>query len=124
MSNRKIFGRAQIIIDGQFYDSLPGAQLEVGGLRNVSRSFTNSIKYSQNLQPARVLCSVPVTEETSLVALAQIAEAEIQFIADTGRSYIVRNAVQTGAVTVSDGDSGGVAPLEFSGDAAEEVVDG
>lgn len=124
MSNRKLLGRARIVIDGQFYDTLPGAQLEVGGVRNVSRAFTNGIKYSQNYQPSRVICSVPVTEDTSILALAQMTEVEIHFNSDAGKSYIVRNGVQVGAVTVADGDSGGVAPLEFSGDPAEEVSNG
>lgn len=124
MSNRKIFGRAQIVIDGQFYDAQPGAYIKPGGLKNTSRAFTNSIKYSQSLIPAEVGCSVPVTEETSILALQQITEAEIHFTSDAGKSYIVRNAVQTGEVQVADGDSGGVAPLVFSGDPAEEVANG
>lgn len=124
MSNRKLFGRATVHVNGQFYDTLPGATLEVGGIRNVSRPFTHGIKFSQNLAPSRIVCSVPVTEETSLLALSQLTGAEITFACDTGRTYIVRNGVQTSPVTVADGDSGGVAPLEFSGDPAEEVVNG
>lgn len=124
MSNRKLFGRAQIVINGQFYDALPGAQLEVGGLRNVARPFTNSIKYNQSLQPAKVTCSVPVTQDTSILALSQMTEVEVHFTSDAGKSYIIRNAVQTGAAAVADGDSGGVLPLELSGDPAEEVIDG
>jgi hypothetical protein len=123
-SNRKLFGRAQIVINGQFYDSLPGAQLEVGGLRNVTRPLTNSIKYSQNLQPSKVTCAVPVTKDTSILALLQMTEAEIHFVTDVGRSYIIRNGAQVGAGAVADGDSGGTLPLEFNGDPAEEVVDG
>jgi len=124
MSNRKLLGRASIHIDGQFYDSLPGATLEVGGLRNVSRAFTHGVKYNQALDAARIVCSVPVTENTSLLALKQLTEVDVTFTGDNGRTYIVRNAVQTAVVTVADGDSGGVAPLEFSGDPAEEVVNG
>jgi hypothetical protein len=124
MSNRKLLGRARITVDGQFYDSLPGASLEVGGIRNVSRPFTHGIKFNQNLQPGRVLCSVPVTESTSILALSQLTEVDVTFESDAGTTYIIRNAVQMGAVTVADGDSGGVAPLEFSGDPAEEVVNG
>jgi len=122
MSNRKLLGRATIHVNGQFYDASPGASLDVGGLRNVSRPFTHGIKYNQNLQPARVVCSVPVTEDTSILALSQLTEVEVTFKGDNGRTYIIRNAVQVGTVTVADGDSGGVAPLEFSGDPAEEVV--
>ncbi len=122
MSNRKLFGRATIHIDGQFYDSQPGASLQVGGLRSVARAFTHGIKYNQSLQPSTITCSVPVTEDTSIVALASLTEVDITFRCDSGRTYIIRNAVQTGAVAVSDGDSGGIAPLEFSGDPAEEIV--
>lgn len=124
MSNRKIFGRATLHVDGQFYDTQPGAILEPGGITNVSREFTHSVKYSQRLSAARVTCSVPVTSETSITQLKGLTEVEIHFTSDAGRTYIIRNAVQTGAVGTGDGDSGGVAPLEFSGDPAEEVVNG
>lgn len=124
MSDSKIFGRVQVVINGQFYESLSGATLMVGGLRNVAREFTNGIRYNQRLTAARITCSVPVGKETSIVALTQLVDAEVHFNADSGKSYIVRKAFQTGEGTVSDGDSGGVLPLEFSGEPAEEVSNG
>lgn len=123
-NDRKIFGRAQIVVNGQFYDAQPGAYIKVGGIKNTSRQFTHGSKYSQSTIPSEVGCGVPITENTSLRQLQELTDAEIHFTSDVGTSYIVRNAVQTGEVQAADGDSGGVAPLVFNGDPAEEVKNG
>lgn len=122
-TERKLFGRATIHIDGQFYDSDPGASIVPGGLRATAREFTHGVKFSQRLTKAVITCAIPFTGDVSLVDLASIMEVPVSFKCDNGRSYIVRNAVQTGDAAVSGGDSGGTISLTLEGDPAEEVVD-
>lgn len=122
-TERKLFGRATIHIDGQFYDSDPGASLAPGGLRSTAREFTHGVKYTQRLTKAVVTCAVPFTGDVSLVSLASITEVPVSFKCDNGRSYLIRNAVQTGDAAVSGGDSGGTIALTLEGDAAEEIID-
>lgn len=120
----QIHGRATIRIDGQFYDSEPGASIEVGGTTNISRPMTHTVKYSQTYQPGRITCGIPLTDDLSLVQLKGLTGVEVTFETDNGKTFILRNAVQVGAAALAGGDSGGVVQLEFSGDPAEEVVNG
>jgi hypothetical protein len=120
--SQQILGRAKIRVNDAFYDSEPGALLEVGGTKNNTRMTSHSVKYNQSLIPARVTCSVPLSEGTSLRALQEIADAEIHFEADTGQTFIIRNAFQVLAVAVSDGEQGGMVALEFNGSPAEEML--
>lgn len=120
--SRKTLGRATIRVNGQVFDSEPGASLLVGGLKNNARQTTETFYYNQTKIPSRLSCRVPVTADVSLRALQEITDAEITFEGDTGQTYIVRNAVQTGDVEVADGSDGGFAALVFEGDPAEEML--
>lgn len=118
----KLIGRATIRLNGKFVDTQEGAQLTPGGIKNNERMGTHNFHYNESLMPAILTCSVPVSAGVSITELQRMADAEITFEADTGQSYIIRNACQTGDVSLQDGAQGGFLALEFKGSPAEEVL--
>lgn len=122
--SQKILGRAKIRVNDQFFDSEQGATLVPGGFRNNARPTSHSFKYNQSFIPSRVTCSIPFQAGQSLKELQSLADVEIHFEADTGQTYVIRNAAQTGEVSVADGEQGGMIALEFQGNPADELIGG
>lgn len=118
---KKTLGRASIRIDSKIVDSEPGAELVVGGIKNNSRQTTSKHYYNQTMIPSRITCRVPFTADVSLRDLQSLAEVDVTFTSDTGQIYMIRDAVQTSEIAVTDGDAGGFASLVFEGDPAEEI---
>lgn len=118
----KIHGRATIRVNGQVYETDDDATLRPGGIKNNDRMTGQKFYYNQTAISAQVTCKVPVTKDTSLRALQEIADAEITFESDTGKTWIIRNAAQTGEIELSGGADGGKVELTFNGEAGEEMV--
>ncbi|MBI1214553.1 MAG: hypothetical protein GC185_01885 [Alphaproteobacteria bacterium] len=119
---RAIVGRATIRVNGEFFDTMAGAKLIPGGKQNTSRPTSHGYRYTQTYLPSMLTCSVAVGAGQSVKDLQSISGAEITFTADTGQTWIIRNAAQTAQVGVADGPDGGTADLQFEGDAAEEDI--
>ena len=118
----KIHGRATIRVNGQFIETDDDASLVPGGIKNNARASSTGFNFNQAYLPSKIVCKVPVRADVSVRALQEIADAEIHFTSDVGRTYIVRNAAQTGDVELAGGADGGKVELTFEGDAAEEMV--
>ncbi len=118
----KILGRAEFRIDGQYYDTSEGAKLTVGGQKNTAQAVGTRVYHTETLMPAKVECQVPHTAEVSMRAFQNATGVTVTFRADTGQTYIIRDAVQTGDVAASDGAQGGLIDLVFEGQPAEEMV--
>lgn len=118
----QVLGRAQITINGAFYDSLPGAELTVGGVKNNERMTNNNFQYNQTLIPSGLTASFAVKQGVSIVTFQGLADATINFAADTGQTWVITNAAQTGTVKLKDGADGGFVECTFSGSPAEEML--
>lgn len=114
-------GRAQVIVDGETIDSEPGAKLVLGGIVNDELVTGYNVHRVEKLAPAQLECTFPLAVQRSLEALRRPGEVTIAFMADTGQSYVVRDAFLTSPLEITDG-AGGKIPLRFSGSPAEEVL--
>ena len=122
MSNNQVLGRAKILVNDEFYDSEPGATIVAGGYKNNSRTTSHTVKFNQTLIPSRVTCSIPFVEGMSQRKLQELRDVEIHFQCDTGQTMIIRSAAQVGEVSLSDGEQGGFAALEFHGTPADYML--
>lgn len=118
----KIHGQATIRINGQVIESEDDAALKPGGLKNNGRMIGQKFHHNQTTIPATVTCKVPVGGSTSIRDLQALSGVEITFESDTGRTWIVRNAVQTAELELTGGEQGGTVQLEFAGEPAEEMA--
>lgn len=118
----KIHGQATIRINGQVYESEDNAALTPGGVKNNERMTGRKFYFNQSYIPAIVTCKVPVPRGTSLRQLQEINGAEIIFESDTGSTWIIRNACQTGELNLAGGADGGKVDITFHGEPAEEML--
>jgi hypothetical protein len=66
-------------------------------------------------------CTISVGADTDLARFGKIADATVTFEADTGQTWIIRNAWVTDTLEITDGDGGKVG-LKFAGPPAEEMA--
>lgn len=113
--------RAYVKVNGALLETLPGAKLKLGGNKRAPVLGTRGvIGYSEVTEAAELECEIALTAGTSLAQLKDITDATVTYEADTGQTYVMRNAFVTEAIEVSAGDGGKVA-VKFAGDPAEEM---
>lgn len=115
----RYFGRATIIVNGRALDSMPGAKLELGGIIRKSVTTDSRTGYTEELAPGRVDCEISVSKDTPFETLRDLVDATVMFKADTGQSWVVRNAFTEDGLK-AEGKDGKMA-LKLTGDAAEEA---
>lgn len=112
---------AYIKTDGALLNSMPGAKLDLGGKTREPVIGGNGILgYAEKIKPSSLECEISLSQGTSLAALQKIVNATVTYEADTGQTYVIRNAFVTETLSVTAGEGGKVA-LKFSGDPAEEM---
>jgi hypothetical protein len=119
--SKKRLGKAFIKVDGKLLESMPGAKIDIGGpVRNPVVGNTQVHGFAESVKESTMECEISVGTDTSLDALRKIEDATITFEADTGQTYVIRNAWLTEPPVVTDGE-GGKVPLKFAGPPAEEM---
>lgn len=116
-----IHGSATITFNSQYIETNDDAVLTPGGGKNTSRVIGKHAYNTQTYMGSKLECKIPYTGELSLTDLQSMRNVEIVFVSDTGKSWVIRNAAQTGDVSLSGGQDGGEVSLVFEGDAAEEM---
>ena len=113
---------AYIKVDGAMLETLPGAKLDLGGWERAPVMGSGKIHgYSEVLKPSVLTCEISLTQGRSLAQLQAIVDATSTYEADTGQTYVQRNAFVAKTLTVTEGEGGKVA-LEIMGDPAEEMA--
>lgn len=110
-----IHGRATIKLDGNTVVSEEDATLKIGGLKNNVRNINGKNFRSQSYSSAEVSFKTPITKSVSLRTLQEMAGKEVQFVSDTGVTWIVPDAAQTNELGTG-GD--GMADILMVGDSA------
>ena len=120
MSQR--LGKAFIKWDGKLLESMPDAKLSLGGVERMPVIGANAVHgFSEKIKESTLECTISVSAETRLAELAAIQDATVTFEADTGQTYIMRNAFLTEPPTVTAGE-GGKVELKFAAPRAEEMA--
>lgn len=118
----QIHGIATIRRNGNFIETFDDASIIPGGVKNNSRASATRYNHNQTYLPATVKCKIPVNKQMSLTELQGASGMDITFESDIGKTFIVRNAAQTGDLELTGGSDGGTVEATFEGDAAEEMV--
>ena len=115
----RISGIARISVDGELLESLPGAELELGGKERELKSGHRVYGHTEKVVPSMLKCTIVWKNETPLETLRNLVDGLIIFESDNGKSYQMANAVILKPPTVKD--ENGEVPREFGGDPAEEA---
>lgn len=114
-------GRAYIKVDGRLLETNKGAKIDLGGVERQPVVGNNTVHgYSEQPKPSTLECEISVGPNTSVADMAKITDATITFEADTGQTWVIRNAWLTEPPVVNDAEGGKVA-LKFAGPPAEEM---
>jgi hypothetical protein len=108
-----------IKLDGGLVQSLPGAKLNLGGYERTLITGHSVYGYTQKLVPSSGTFELAAGAGTDLLGMQNKVNATLEFQADAGDTYIVRNAVCTKPTELADGE--GKSPYEFQGPPAEKI---
>ena len=120
MSDHQVTGRAKIRVDGTLLETMPGATLDIGGIRR--KTVVGAIKvigYQEEPAPAVLDCRIAHQKKVSVTALGALNDTTITFETDTGKLYMLRHAFSTDTPKVDSGS--GEVTLKFEAPACDEV---
>ena len=113
---------AYIKTDGRLLPTLPSPSIDLGGVERSPVVGNNSVLgFGEKVKEATLECEISLGEGMSLAELQKIKGATVTYEADTGQTYVIRDAFVTDTLKVTGGADGKVA-LKFSGQPAEEMV--
>jgi hypothetical protein len=114
-------GVVDITWRGVKYPCEKGATFKQGGLVNKVVYAGRQTFRSQEPMASEVKFSTPLTGAMSLGAFSDGQEGELQFICDTGQTYVSPNAFVVGQVEITGGE-GGKMTVTFNANTAEELL--
>lgn len=104
MSN-KLTGRVTITLNGQRYDSKPGASLKLAGV-NRAPVVTDAGVAGFTEEPTAAECSftMPHSAKVSITEIHAMTETNLVFKTDTGKTYVLEKAWSAEMPTLASGD--------------------
>lgn len=117
----QLLGKAFIKVDGQLLETESGASLDLGGVtRNTIMGGNKVLGYAEQPKQSVLTCEIAVSRNTSLAEVRDWSDVTTTFEADTGQTWVQRNAWCVNPPVVTAGE-GGKVPLTFEGAPAEEM---
>jgi hypothetical protein len=121
MASKQVMGRAFITVGGKRLASVPGtAKLNTGGVeRQAQVSDAGGVYYTEKPTQAELECDILITSDTDVIALNGTTDAVVLFQADSGQSFMVRNAAMETPLNPQAGE--GKTSIKMFGAPAETV---
>lgn len=113
----KITGIARIKMDGELLESMPGAELDLGGFEREEKTGHRLYGYTEKLMPAVLTCQIPWKAGAPIEAIRSLTDGVVLFESDAGETYKFSNAFTSSTVKVKDED--GMVDVEIKGDPAK-----
>lgn len=115
----QITGIVYVKVDGALQRSKEGAKIMLGGKERTAQVGHKVYGYAEKVVPATVEFTLAHVGGDDLIALQNKVDSNLEFITDTGDTFLVANAFSTKPAELTGGE--GDAAFEFQGDAAEVV---
>jgi hypothetical protein len=113
----KLAGVARISVNGMLLESMPGAEIDLGGKEREQKVGRKVYGYMEKAIAATMTCTIVWKNGTPIEDIRNITEGLIVFEADIGVTYQIANAVLLKPPKFND--ENGEWDLEFGGDTAE-----
>lgn len=121
MSGRQ-HSMAYIKVDGLLLATMPGAKIDIGGAARSPVLGDNQVHgFSETLKPATLECEISLGQGMSLEQLRNMKDATVTYEADTGQTWVIREAFVTETLNITAGEGGKVG-LKMAGQPAEEML--
>lgn len=116
----QVLGRATIKYDGKALRSDKGAKINVGGVSRKVIEGDQVHGFAEETKAPFIECEVNLAKGESLVELGKITDATVTFEADTGQTWVLKDAWVEDPPEATAGD-GGKVKLKFVGMSCEEM---
>ena len=116
----KILGFADVVVNGVTLLSGQDATLDTGGVKRTPVIGNKVHGYREEVVPATVEVSVSIDASYSADTLNNVTDATVNFVADTGQTWMVAHAWNSDPAKITAKD--GTAKHTFTGQPAEEIV--
>lgn len=117
----KMFGKAEVKVDGQTLLVDENSKLMTGGTkRNVVKG-NGVYGYAEETMEASVDLNVFIDANTDLDAINNMTDVTVMFQCDSGQTYVLPHAWLESPVEPGAATSGGKTPLKFVAAKAERV---
>lgn len=115
----KITGVVRITINGELLESLPEAELDLGGDANESVTGHRRYGHRSKVMPSKLTCTIVWKAGSPIKDLRELVDGTGVFESDVGEAYTVDNLTIMNPPVLKGGS--GEVPLEFEGDPAKPL---
>jgi hypothetical protein len=120
----QVLGLVSIVWNGTKLNIEKGATFEDSGYDQKPIVTGAQVDYAQEFMAGKVSCSMRLQRGLNLATIFIAGTAELQFVCDTGQSYLVPDAFIMGRKNITAGE-GGKVKIEFGfGGPAQEILNG
>jgi hypothetical protein len=112
-------GRVTVRLNGETWESKPGAQIDLGGIERQSQVTDQDMGFTETPKPSRIEAEFAVKRGLTLDPLQSLTDATAVFEADTGQRWIIKDAYRSDTLVVT---GNGGAKVVIMGKPAQEVV--
>ena len=117
--DRKLYGKTKIKVDGREIAVFAGSTLDPGGTKRTTQNgSTQVLGFTEEVMNSKIECDAKFGVGDSIANL-DFANVTVQFVTDTGQTYVIPSAWRTDPPGLSEG---GKAKIVIEGDPAEEMV--
>lgn len=117
----KMFGKAEVKVDGQALFVDESSKLMTGGVKRNTVKGDSVYGYAEETMEASVELNVFIGANTDIDAINAMDDVTVMFKCDTGQTYALAHAWLESPVEPAAATSGGKTPLKFVAPKAERV---
>lgn len=115
----KVTGIVYVKVDGALQRSKDGASLSLGGKERTPIVAQGRVHYVERIVPSECEFTLAHVAGDDLIGLHDKIDPTLEFLTDTGDTYVVRDAFSTTPPKITGGE--GDVPFVFNGAPAELV---
>jgi hypothetical protein len=116
----QLLGRAQIKYNGKLLRTEKNAKVNTGGVTRKGQAGDRVHGYSEETAIPFIECEVALAKGDSLLELNKATDVTVTFEADTGQTWVLKDAWLVDPAEASAGE-GGKVKLKFEGMTCEEM---
>lgn len=101
----KVSGIARIKVNADLLESLPGAELDLGGFKRTAVLGHSNYGPREELMPSELTFKIVWRNSTQVETLRNAVDALVTFESDNGQTYQIANAFTAETIKVGDKDN-------------------
>jgi hypothetical protein len=110
----QVLGRAAIKYNGKILLTDKGAKLNLGGVERKPIVGDRVHGFAEETKEPSIECVISLTKDTDLEEIKNLTDCTVTFEADTGQTWILKNAWSNTPPEITAGE-GGKVPVKFHG---------